>query len=179
MVCKRIAAYFITVSVISLFAGKSIGEDSKPQGGKVSLQGFINDCACSIASGDDEQRVDLSLLAKALRSSHDRTEIFSIFFTSCTPVPASAYDDDINKRFRVTFSNHIFESQAGAVNPLTSLYILDANQKMTAPGELVMIKNNQLKNRMQVLYYIQVENKERKTINRQITSSVRFSVDYY
>lgn len=179
MVCKRIAAYFITVSVISLFAGKSMGATSIPQWGKVSLQGIINECACSIASGDAEQSVDLSAFAGQPQSSNSRTAIFSIFFTSCVPVPASAHGDDVNKRFRAAFSNHISDVQGTAIDSSMSLHILDANRKLTSPGEAVMIKNNELKNRMQVLYYIQAENEKGKTTNRQVTASVRFNVDYY
>jgi type 1 fimbria pilin len=179
MVRKRIAAYFITVSVISLFAGKSMGETFTPQWGKVSLQGIINECACSITSGNAEQSVDLNAFVGQPHSSHRRTAIFSIFFTSCIPVPASAHGEDINKRFRAAFSNHISDVQDTNVDSSMGLQILDANRKPTSSGEAVMIKNNQLKNQMQVLYYIQAEYEKGKTVNRQINSSVRFNVDYY
>lgn len=179
MVCKRIAAYFITMSVITLFTGRSMGDVSIPQSGKVSMLGVINECACSISSGDDEQSVDLSAFIEAAQSSQIRTEIFSILFTSCIPVPASANDNDVNKRFSVTFSNHVSDTRDDAVDSLSGLQILDANRKVTTPGESVMIKNNELKNQMQVLYYIQAGNKKGKKVTRQLTSSVRFNVDYY
>ena len=178
--CSTIRRYAVAITVSACFLSLS-AKSVQQQQGTVNMQGSIIDRACTIATGDLQQSLNLGTLplSALVHKGKGGEHRFSIHLTDCV-LDSGEWRQDARKGFQITFdgpaSNALFALEGTASG--VALRIRDAAGNNAIPGKALPEQRFSTGD-MQLNYTLTPVRNQQPLIAGDYFSTIRFTLDYF